>query len=100
MEADYHALVLAKHVEFIQSRLLAFTALRFDSSEQWYRAELRVHLVQVLMEVSIQSLHVMMGETDMENQTAVLNTMALFRTLEGNMRVGSNTETLSTRRTL
>ena len=74
--------------------------LDFDSSEQWYRAELRVRLVQVLMEVSIQSLHVMMGETDMENQTAVLNTMALFRTLEGNMRVGSNTETLSTRRTL
>jgi len=39
------------------------------------------------MEVSIQSLHVMMTETHMgdREQTAVLDTIALFRSLDGNV---------------
>jgi len=38
-------------------------------------------MVQTLMEVSIQSLHVMFQDTDMDDETAVLDTMVL----EGNV---------------
>ena len=38
-------------------------------------------MVQTLMEVSIQSLHVMLQDTDMDDETAVLYTMVL----EGNV---------------
>jgi len=58
----------------------------FDSFEKWYRTGLRGRLVQVLMELSIHSLYVMMCDTDMDDQTAVLNTMALLRPLDGNAR--------------
>jgi len=37
--------------------------LDFDSFEEWYRTEVRGRLVQVLMEVSIQSLDVMMRDS-------------------------------------
>ena len=39
----------------------------FDSFEEWYRSELRGRMVQTLMEVDIQSLHVMLQDTDMHD---------------------------------
>jgi len=52
-----------------------------QSVEEWYRSDLRSRMVQTLMEVSIQSLHVMLQDTDMDDETAVLYTMVL----EGNV---------------
>jgi len=54
----------------------------FESIEEWYRSKLRSCMVQTLMEVSIQSLHVMLQDTDMDDKTAVLHTMVL----KGNVR--------------
>ena len=59
----------------------------FHSFEEWYRSELRRgRLVQTLMQVSIQSLHIMLEETDMHDEKAVQDMMVLFRPLDGNVR--------------
>ena len=58
----------------------------FDSFEEWYRSELRSRMVQTLMEVRIQSLHVMSQDTDMHYEKAVRDMMVLFRLLDGNVR--------------
>jgi len=58
----------------------------FESFEEWYRSELRGRMVQTLMEASIQSLHVMLKDTDMDDETAVLEPMVLFRPLDGDVR--------------
>ena len=61
----------------------------FDSFEEWYRSELRGRMVQTLMEVDIQSLHVMLQDTDMHDvEKAVRDTKVLFRPLDGNVRAG------------
>ena len=58
----------------------------FNSFEEWYRSELRGRMVQTLMEVRIQSLHVMSQDTDMHYEKAVRDMMVLFRLLDGNVR--------------
>ena len=59
----------------------------FNEFEEWYRSELRRgRLVQTLMQVSIQSLHIMLEETDMHDEKAVQDMMVLFRPLDGNVR--------------
>ena len=58
----------------------------FEHFEEWYRSELRGHLVQTLMQVNIQSLHVMLAEIDMHDKKAVRNTLVLFHPLDGNVR--------------
>jgi len=57
----------------------------FDSFEEWYRSELRSRMVQTLMEVSIQSMHVMLQDIDMHDDKAVQDAMVLFRPLDGNV---------------
>jgi len=43
--------------------------------------------VQMLMQVSIQSLHIMLEETDMHDEKTVRDMMVPFRPLDGNVRV-------------
>ena len=59
----------------------------FLSFEEWYsdRSKLRVCMVQTLKEVSIQSLHVMLQDTDMHDEEAVQEAMVPFRPLDGNV---------------
>jgi len=57
----------------------------FDSFEEWYRFELRGRMVQTLMEVSIQSLHVMLQDIHMHDDKAVQDAMVLFRPMDGNV---------------
>jgi len=61
------------------------TRTYFLSFEEWYRSELRGRMVQTLMEVSIQSLHVMLQDTDMRDEKAVQDAIVLFRLLDGNV---------------
>jgi len=58
----------------------------FNEFEEWYRSELRGRLVQTLMQVSIESLHVMLAAIDMHDDKAVRDTLVLFRPLDGNVR--------------
>jgi len=44
---------------------------RFDSFEEWYRSDLRGRMVQTLMQVSIQSLHVILQDIDMHDDKTV-----------------------------
>ena len=67
-------------------KALYFQLKDFDSFEEWYRSELRGHMVQTLMEVSLQSLHIMLQDTDMHDEKAVHDAMVLFRPLDGNVR--------------
>ena len=55
----------------------------FLSFEEWHRSELRGRKVQTLMEVSIQSLHFMLQDTDMHDEKAVQDALGLFRPLDG-----------------
>jgi len=57
----------------------------FDSCEEWYRSELRGRMVQTLMQVSIQSLHVILQDIDMHDDKAVQDAMVLFHPLDGNV---------------
>ena len=57
----------------------------FDSFEEWYCSELRGRMVQTLMKVSIQSMHVILQDIDMHDDKAVQDAMVLFRPLDGNM---------------
>jgi len=61
------------------------THKNFLSFEEWYHSKLRGCMVQTLMEVSTQSLHVMLQDTDMHNKKAVQDAVVLFRPLEGNV---------------
>jgi len=55
------------------------------SFEEWYRSKLWGRMVQTLMEVNIQSLHVMLQDTDMHDEKAVQDAMVLFRPLDSNV---------------
>jgi len=56
----------------------------FDSFEEQYCFELRGRMVQTLMKVSIQSLHVMLQDIDMHDDKAVQDAMVLFCPLDSN----------------
>jgi len=56
-----------------------------DSFEEWYRSELRGRMVQTLMQVSVQSLNVILQDIDMHDDKAVQDAMVLFRPLDGNV---------------
>jgi len=57
----------------------------FDCFEEWYRSELRGRMVQTLMQVSVQSLNVILQGIDMHDDKAVQAVMVLFRPLDGNV---------------
>jgi hypothetical protein len=69
----------------------------FDSFEEWYRSELRGRMVQTLMHVSIQSLHVILQDIDMQDIKAVQDAMVLFR-WTATCVLKSSTTTLGTKR--
>ena len=56
----------------------------FDSFEEQYCFELWGRMVQTLMKVSIQSLHVMLQDIDMHDDKAVQDAMVLFCPLDSN----------------
>jgi len=57
----------------------------FDCFEEWYCSELRGRMVQTLMQVSVQSLNVILQGIDMQDDKAVQAAMVLFRPLDGNV---------------
>ena len=56
-------------------------------------------MVQMLMEVSIQSLHVMLQDTDMHNEKAVQDAIVLFHPLDGNVCAEVEHHNIGTKRT-
>ena len=78
-------------------KALYFQLKDFDSFEEWYRSELRGHMVQTLMEVSLQSLHIMLQDTDMHEQCTMRWYCSARWTVTCVLK--SNTTTLGTKRT-